>query len=134
MSQRNPHLYITTSDVHGQGVYTAKSIQKGEIIEICPILVLPPEELDIIHETSLHDYYFLWGKDEDRCAIALGFGSLYNHSYTPNAIYVPDFERGTLDIHCIKDIDAGEEITFNYNGEPDDKTPVWFDKGNEKKI
>ncbi|MEH2113844.1 hypothetical protein [Nostoc sp.] len=26
-----------------------------------------------------------------------------------------------------RDIEAGEEITANYNGSPDDKSPIWFD-------
>ena len=57
--------------------------------------------------------------------MALGYGSLYNHSYQPNARY--DDGRGQTKIFmAIRDIALGEEIVVNYNGEPDDKTPVWF--------
>lgn len=98
------------------------------MIEICPAIVLSEKDLPAIHSTKLHDYYFLWGEDQQQCAIALGYGSLFNHSYQPNARYLLDYEHLTIDFYCIKKIEAGEEITVNYNGEPDEKTPVWFDQ------
>jgi SET domain-containing protein len=58
-------------------------------------------------------------------AVALGYGSLYNHSYQPNARY--DDESGQTKVfRAIRDIAPGEEIVVNYNGEPGDETPVWF--------
>lgn len=103
------------------------------MIEICPVIVLPEADLPIIHRTKLHDYYFLWGDDQQQCAIALGYGSLYNHAYEPNARYLLDYEHDTIDFYCIKKIEAGEEITVNYNGEPEVKTPVWFDGETERR-
>ena len=59
-------------------------------------------------------------------ALALGYGSLYNHSYQPNARY--DDESGQTKVFtAIRDIEAGEEITVNYNGEPEDESPVGFE-------
>jgi SET domain-containing protein len=55
-----------------------------------------------------------------------GYGSLYNHSYRPNARYV-DLAGRTKLFTAIRDIAAGEEITVNYNGEPGDETPVGFE-------
>jgi SET domain-containing protein len=58
-------------------------------------------------------------------AVALGYGSLYNHSYQPNARY--DDESGKTKVFsALRDIAPGEEIVVNYNGVPEDKTPVWF--------
>ncbi|MCB0522647.1 MAG: SET domain-containing protein-lysine N-methyltransferase [Lewinellaceae bacterium] len=133
MAQRVPFLYITQSDLGGRGVFTGEPLDEGDLIEISPVIVLPEAELSIIHNTFLHDYYFLWGEAQKQCAIALGYGSLYNHSYEPNARYLLDYEHGTIDFYCIKKIEAGEEITVNYNGEPDVKTPVWFDKDEPRK-
>ena len=31
-----------------------------------------------------------------------------------------------IDIEAIRDIEAGEEITLNYHGEPGDEKWVWF--------
>jgi len=133
MSQRSPFLYIAASHLGGRGVFTGQPLSVGDAIEVCPVIVMPPDELAAIHATHLHDYYFLWGKAQNQCAIALGYGSLYNHSYDANANYLFDYDSNTIDFVCVKDIAAGEEITVNYNGEPDDKTLVWFDNNGMRK-
>jgi len=121
-----PTLYIFESKLSGRGVFSTEDIPAGSVIEICPVILLPPDQVKAIESTELYDYYFQWTEDEQSCAIALGYGSLYNHSFKPNARYYTDFETNTLDIIALNDIPAGEEITFNYNGEPDDMEPVWF--------
>lgn len=125
MNQR-PGLYITHSEGKGRGVFTSQPIASGEIIEVCPVLIIPKLELPIIHKTVLHDYYFLWGDDLEDCAIALGFGSIYNHELHPNANFILDIQNKTIDIEAIQSIDAGEEITLNYHGEPGNTDPLWF--------
>lgn len=125
MMQR-PGLYVLSTSGKGRGVHTSEQIEPGEIIEICPIVKIPKEELPIIHKTVLHDYYFLWGEDMDECVIALGFGSLYNHSVMPNANFILDLANDTIDIEAIESIQPGQEITLNYHGEPGDETPLWF--------
>ena len=121
-----PSLYIASSELGGKGVFTAARIGKGSLIEVSPVLVLPEEDRNLIDATKLHDYYFIWGIKDHRCAIVLGYGSLYNHAYTPNAEYKPDFEGETLDFYALREIDAGEEITVNYSGDPGGKKGVWF--------
>ncbi|MBK9256452.1 MAG: SET domain-containing protein-lysine N-methyltransferase [Saprospiraceae bacterium] len=121
-----PGLYILDSVQKGRGVYTSIDINEGDTIEICPVIVIPKAELPVIHKTILHDYYFLWGSEMDECAIALGFGSLYNHEIHPNANFILDLESNTIDIEAIKNIPAGSEITLNYHGEPGDSNSLWF--------
>ena len=76
----------------------------------------------------LQDYYFLWGADEKDAAILLGLCSLCNHSYQPNTVFRPPAPRpSTIRFVARRDIEAGEEITTNYNGNPDNLKPVWFD-------
>lgn len=132
MSSRIPHLYVSSSPRGGRGVFTAAAIPSGSIIELCPVIVLPPEDLPRIHATRLHDYYFLWNPgddpEEDGCAIGLGFGSLYNHASQPNADYEMDYEHETLRIYALLDIAAGEEITINYTDGEDEKTRLWFEE------
>lgn len=124
--QRIRSLYYATSPLGGRGVYTAAPVAEGSLLEICPVIVLPPEDLPAIHGSRLHDYYFLWGEDEQSCAIALGYGSLYNHSFEPNAYYQADYESDTLLFFAHRDLEAGEEITVNYNGDPSVADEVWF--------
>ena len=119
-------LYILDSENRGRGVYTSIDIQKDDLIEVCHVIEIPKMELPIIHKTTLHDYYFLWGHDLESCAIALGFGSLYNHEVNPNADFILDIENKTIDIIAIQNIAAGSEITINYHGEAGNDEKLWF--------
>ncbi len=128
MSIQQAQIFVADSDTHGKGVFAAKDIEAGEIIEICPVLLFPRAQLPYVRNTVLDDYYFDWGDDEAVYAFCLGYGSLYNHSYEPNAEYGMDFENNTIDFYCVKDIPAGSEIFVNYNGDIDNNTKVWFEE------
>ncbi len=130
MSFHIPSLYMAPSDLHKRGMFTAEPIDAGNTIEVCPVIVLSKKDRTAIHQTTLHDYYFTWGEADDACAIALGYGSLYNHSYEPNARFLIDMEMETISIRSIKNIEAGEEIKINYNGDPKDQSDLWFTKNN----
>lgn len=127
MSLQNAPVYFAPSDIHGMGVFAAEPIPEGAVIEICPVLLFPKTQLAQVRQTVLDDYYFDWGDDGDWFALALGYGSLYNHSYEPNADYGMDFDNKTIDIYSLRDIEPGEEICINYNGAPGDRTKVWFE-------
>lgn len=124
-----PGLYIVDIEGKGRGVFTASDLKEGDIIEICPVIVIPAVELSLIHKTVLHDYYFVWGEDSSSCVIALGFGSLYNHEIFPNANFILDFEQLSIEIVAVRDISAGSEITINYHGENGDTEKLWFPIG-----
>lgn len=128
MSTQIPGLYIAHTPLRGRGVFSAVAIEPGDIIELCPVIILPPEELSLIHRSTLHDYYFLWGEERDRPALALGFGSLYNHSRSPNAEIYMDYEMELIGIRCIRDIHPGEEITIDYQPDPDFHGTLWFEE------
>jgi hypothetical protein len=123
---QKPGLYVLETNGKGRGVFTANPIEEGETIEVAHVIVIPKIELPIIHKTILHDYYFVWGEDMDECALCTGFGSLYNHEVEANATFILDFENKTIDFIAIKNINAGEEITINYNGGYGDNSPLWF--------
>jgi uncharacterized protein len=109
----------------GRGVFARRPISKGEMIERVPVLVMTEEEFaEGLAQTPLKDYCFSWGID--RVALALGYGSLYNHSYKPNARY-DDVGPRTKAFVALRPIAQGEEITINYNGKPGGRAKVWFD-------
>jgi uncharacterized protein len=127
MSLQRAEIYFGPSERHGRGVFAAKDIEPGEMIEICPVLVFAQSDLPHIRQTMLDDYYFDWGDDGQYYAVCLGYGSLYNHEYDCNAEYAMDFEALTIDFYAVNPIAAGEEITVNYNGEPGNHERVWFE-------
>ena len=121
-------LYIKETEGKGRGVFTDEPIKKGEIIEICPMLVLPAEDRKHIDKTKIYDYYFMWGDDHKKSAIALGYGSLFNHSKTANADYESNYEEEEMYISAYKNIKAGEEVTINYHNDPNCADPMWFEE------
>ena len=105
----------------GRGVFAGQRIKAGTLIESCPVILF-----DVVQGEShlLEEYAFRWSKK--KVAIALGNGSLYNHSYQPNAEYLQDKDNKCILVYALKDIPKGTEICFNYNGHPENKTKLWF--------
>ena len=53
----------------------------------------------------------------------------YNHSsIRPNATYIRLYNELKIRFIAIKDINAGEEIFTNYNGDTDCRRPLWFEE------
>ncbi|WP_217604656.1 SET domain-containing protein [Chitinophaga sp. GbtcB8] len=122
-----PYLYIEKTKKKGRGVFTKERIPAGTRIETSPVIVLSFDDTAKADKTKLHNYLFLWGVRETRSCVALGFCSIYNHSYDPNCEYEMDFDAETMSIITRREIKKGEELSINYNGEVDNTSPVWFD-------
>lgn len=96
-------------------------------MEIAPVIVLSGEERKLLDQTLLHDYIFEWGEDKSRCCMALGYVPIYNHAYNSNCEYEMDYAQERISIKTMRDIEAGEELFINYNGDWNDERPLWFD-------
>ncbi len=127
MSIKNtPPYAIAVRDVKrkGRGVFALKNFKRGELIEICPALIIPKRQADNVMKSKLEHYAFDWDKDD--IALILGYGMIYNHSYAPNAKMVHDIGKKKSEIWAIGPIKAGDEILVNYNGAPKDMSELWF--------
>ena len=120
-------LYIAESPGMGRGMFTNLFIAAETIIEIAPVIVMPATDRNLLDQTLLHDYIFEWGEQKKECCMALGYVPVYNHSYTSNCEYEMDFETQTIVIKTVQEVQAGEELFINYNGDWNDAKPVWFD-------
>ncbi|MBN3960919.1 SET domain-containing protein [Nostoc sp. NMS8] len=118
-------LIVANTNIKGRGVFAQKRFLKGELIERAPVLVIPSEEVKLLDQTILGNYYYDW--EDKAAAFAFGLVSLINHSYYPNTYYVKKFAEREVEYIAYRDIEVGEEMTANYNGSPDDKSPIWFD-------
>jgi SET domain-containing protein len=120
-------VYLSSSTIPkaGRGVFAACDIQKGELIELCPVFVFPRKDYPLLKKTSLREYYFMWGKVT--VGVCFGFGSMYNHSYQANATYKKKIKERVIEFVAIKNIKQNEEITVNYNyGNSNDKSELWI--------
>ena len=110
----NPKVYVDKSPIHGWGVFAKEDIMEGEVFEECPILTLPIDKGEIT--SLLIDYRFNWpqGNDFEEQVVALGYGSLYNHSDNANSFWISDLENRTFKFISNREIKKGEEIFVWY--------------------
>ena len=123
---RNPK---NSEFVSGKGVFASEDIKKGEIIEVAPILILEFTDFIDTKWNLLFEYYF-WM--DDFVVLALGYGSLYNHSKNSNVRYEINSEKKVITFTATKNIKKDEEIYFNYKGSTSSKAPLWFEKKVQK--
>jgi uncharacterized protein len=122
-------IYISQSKIPNaeRGVFANVDIKKGERIEVCPILEIPEQELERINESILLNYIYFFGSKKNKLFIVLGFGSIYNHSYTPNAEYKINYKEKIIEFISTKKIQKDEEITVNYIQGNKQSAPLWFE-------
>jgi len=111
-----------------RGLIATEKIAEGQIIEKCPAVIYPKNE-EIIEQTVFDHYVFDW--DETHEALALGYGSLCNHSYERNVQVDYDFETKEIVFTALREILPGEELLISYNDdslEPIDPGYLGLDK------
>jgi len=119
-------LTVRDTPEMGRGVFTLEALDANIIIEIAPVLVLSAQERAIVEQTRLNDYIFEWGLDRKQACVAWGYASMYNHRYLSNCEYYMDFDQSIIMIRTVREIQAGEELFINYNGDWNDQSPLWF--------
>jgi SET domain-containing protein len=78
-------IYVKETQQYGRGIFAGQDIKAGELIEVSPVIIIQKEDWEnYLKKTILYNYCFYWRED---LALALGYGSLFNHSYDPNAKY-----------------------------------------------
>jgi SET domain-containing protein len=101
-------IIVKKSKLHGYGVFAAKNFRKGEKIEACYFI------LSRGGDKVLEDYYFDANRKD---ALLTGFGSIYNHSNEPNAIYTLNVTKRIATFKAARAIRKGEEIFISYGEE-----------------
>ncbi len=120
-----------TGTIKGRGVFAIRQIRAGEIIEVCPVILLPTDWNTMPDEVKHR--VFDWGhliKGSPAPCIALGWGSMYNHRNPANIRYSADNDTLSIMFTAARDIELGEELTVNYNGAGgniDSSEDDWFD-------
>jgi uncharacterized protein len=120
-------LYVKEVAGKGRGVFSSNALFRGEYVEVAPIIIIPESTVLIISKTVLNPYCVVWGENREELALVLGYGSLYNHSYTPNMKYVRDLVNKEMRYVALGCIPQNTELTINYNGDPLCKDFLWFE-------
>ena len=135
-----PDVYLKdTGTAKGRGVFANRDFEKGEVVERCPVLLMPiplqqlPEEV----KSLLFSWRRLAGTPQIRHALALGFGSMYNHDNPANMRYEAERYNQVLTFITVRRVAKDEELTINYNaggGGPASTNDNWFRRRNIKPL
>jgi SET domain-containing protein len=105
-------LVIRSSSIHAAGCYTTRAIKKG--VRICEYdgPRLSKEEADERYQDRYITYLFSCGEKGE---VIDGFGTamFINHCCEPNCETID--EEGRIFVLAVRDIEAGEELTYEYN-------------------
>lgn len=127
-----PHIYIAPTENLGRGVFSKKSFAKSEIVEIAPVFQLEEGFSDL--PKAFQHRIFNWSKmsgSGETYAIALGYGSMYNHSEHPNLVWQADSGIESINFIARRNIVPNEQLTIHYEQEIDGtytKSQRWFSK------
>ena len=113
-------LYVRKSPLGGNGVYAARDIKKGEVLEFSPYI---EDELDNFTGV-VRDYIF--NKSPNRAIVAFGYSSMYNHADVPSADW--NIEKNGMKITANKNINKDDEIFISYG------SSYWNTRNLEKKL
>jgi len=115
---------VRRSKIHGSGVFAAKNIKKGEFIIEYKGLLRSHQEVDAAYDgenETGHTFLFTLNEDFVLDANIKGNEARWiNHSCDPNCdsehIDAEDGDKSKdrIEIKAIRDIKAGEELSYNY--------------------
>lgn len=130
VTKPNNTIYVAISSIHGRGVFAQHAIKNGAIIEECPIIKMKLQEMTVRKQMLLNYYAFMIDEQNEYTGIALGYGSLYNHSDNCNATYYFDKDKELMIFEAIQPISKNYEITINYLGLNSDGKSIenWINK------
>jgi len=118
-------LIVRSSDIHAAGCYTTSAIRRGTRVAEYTGPRISKQQADEIYEGRATTYLFGL-RDGTEVIDGHGTAMFINHSCDPNC------ETDEIDdrvwIIAIRDIDAGEELTYDYmlyDGDEDDPAPCY---------
>ena len=113
-----PKLAIANVAGKGRGVFARERITKGSIVTSDPVVTIPKAVVDAAG-LPFAAYPFAWNLTQH--CVVLGVTSLANHDGSdPNCHVSRNLRDKLLGLVAKRDIEAGEEITYDY------KVPLWF--------
>ena len=118
-------LIIRSSAIHAAGCYTTMNIRKGTFVVEYTGPRISPEQADEIYEGKPTTYLFGL-KNGKEVIDGHGTAMFINHSCDPNC--ETDEIDGRVWVIAIRDIKAGEELTYDYmlyDGSEEDPEPCY---------
>jgi SET domain-containing protein len=99
------------NEMKGFGVFALEKINSGNIVEICYCISTYNQIIN-----PLVDYLFeISTNDKNIGVLPLGYGSIYNHSDSPNIKWkVNKTNNSFIEFYSLREIESGEELCHSY--------------------
>lgn len=123
VSLPTPRLYLNDISGKGRGVFCHEHIPARTLIHISPVLIMKDQDADLSQKTILREYTYNWGADH---AVALGLGSMFNHSNKNNVGFIKRKDRNIIEYYTLEEVEAETELCIHYGPH------LWFDDANEQ--
>jgi len=134
LTAARPTLFIQdTGTALGRGVYAAAPIPVGEVVEVAPVVLLALDSQPF--PGVVRRLVYNWS--QTHVALALGYGSLYNHNDQPNLHFKRDLKKLTVSFYARHEIGAGEQLTISYDYTGEGTNPrkrSWFEIHQVEKV
>jgi hypothetical protein len=106
-------LIVRSSSIHAAGCYTTRAIRKGARVCEYDGPRFTKDEADERYKDRDITYLFSCGEDQKMVIDGFGTAMFINHSCDPNC--ESENVDGRIFVVAIRDISAGEELTYEYN-------------------
>ena len=118
-------VIVRSSPLHGAGVYITTQVKRGQrVLEYTGPRLTRAQCEHMYADTELT---YLFSMDDPNVIIdGFGTAAFVNHACDPNC--ETDESKNRIWIVALRDIAAGEELTYDYNlfdGEPGDQAPCY---------
>mmetsp|Transcript_43863 Transcript_43863/g.99149 ORF Transcript_43863/g.99149 Transcript_43863/m.99149 type:complete len:179 (+) Transcript_43863:57-593(+) len=114
---------IQEDSVKGRGLFASRQIQPRTLLHVAPCILVSKEEYEQHCKFTVFEEYMFNARDGSRL-LALGVGSLFNHSRRPNVDYRVCVKSRTVTYstgHAI--VEEGEELCIYYGADEH----LWFE-------
>ena len=105
-------VYVKRVRGKGWAAFCAKKIPIYTDFNVTPLLVLTAKQTKLMADSILESYWYDFGPRQR--AIALGLGSIMNHSSNPNCSFHFSATKRTLTFFSLEEIPAHTELTHDY--------------------
>ena len=122
-----------TGSTLGRGIFAGRHFETGEVVEVAPVVLLALKTQPF--PGTIRRLVYNWSKTH--VALALGYGSLYNHSDQPNLRFSRDLKNQTIIFSATCNIETGEQLTISYDYTGSGESPrkrSWFEIHKVEKI
>lgn len=133
----DPRVQVRMTPTMGKGCFALEDIKKNTLIESSPVILVHKDTFSNLNMMNggvhkISEYPFGWGRD-GLCALAMGYGGIYNHRVEMNVAWRPNYDLESIQYTTCRDIEAGEELFIRYL--PLSKLGnLWFEDPESEKI